>query len=65
MARITDKAFRRAAKHYHHDEGNIEIDDDAKVSHAHNHDADAPCHNADDHGAYVQAWVWVEAEEEE
>jgi len=62
---LEDLAYIEWARIIYGKQDEIEIDDDAKVSHAHNHDADAPCHNADDHGAYVQAWVWVEAEEEE
>lgn len=40
--------YRRAAKEQHHRDGEIEVDDDAKVS------------LGDDPGAYVQAWIWVE-----
>jgi hypothetical protein len=43
-------------------EGEIEIDDDAEVSFAHDHERGEPCHNADPDGAYVQAWVWVDLE---
>lgn len=42
---------REMAKQEFHDAGAIEIDDDAFV-------AMAPV--AEPHGAYVQAWVWVE-----
>ncbi len=41
-------------------EGEIEIDDDAEVSIAHDHGRGGPCHNADPDGAYVQAWLWVD-----
>lgn len=39
----------------------IEIDEDARVERMHNHrpEDSARCHNADEDGAYVQAWVWV------
>ncbi len=43
-------------------EGEIEIDDDAEVSFAHDHERGEPCHNADPDGAYVQAWLWVDLE---
>jgi hypothetical protein len=43
-----------AARAQFHDEGTIEIDEDAPVSRA----ADN-C----DRGAYVQAWVWVDDED--
>lgn len=39
--------YRQAAKRKHHREGEIEVDDGAKVS------------LGDDAGAYVQAWIWV------
>lgn len=42
-----DADFRRAAKMIWHDEGAVEIDDEAVVS------------RREDSGAYVQAWVWV------
>jgi ATP-dependent protease HslVU (ClpYQ) peptidase subunit len=45
------RAYRRRAKKLYK-EGELEIDDDAVVSHG------------DDHGAYVMAWVWVEDEDE-
>lgn len=45
--RITNAQYRDAAKRIHESEGEIEIDDKAKVS------------RGDDTGAYVQAWVWV------
>lgn len=45
------KAFREGAKREYEREGEIEIDDDAKVS------------MGDDDGAYVEAWVWVNFEE--
>lgn len=45
-----ETAFRALAKHLHHAEGELEIDDNAKVS----------CADPK-RGAYVQAWVWVDA----
>lgn len=48
--RITLDQYRQAAKRLYQDEGAIEIDDGAKVSKAPKNP---------DHGAYVQAWVWV------
>lgn len=53
------QAYREAARQQYGREGEIEIDDAAEVSHAHDHAPDAPCHSADDEGAYVQAWLWV------
>jgi len=46
-----DSWCRAQAKKRYHDEGFIEIDDNAPVSRA----EDNP-----DGGAYVQAWVWIE-----
>jgi hypothetical protein len=43
----TQAAYRAAAQASWHRDGEIEIDDDAKIS------------RGSDHGAYVQAWVWV------
>jgi hypothetical protein len=46
----TDEQMRRCAARLFNDEGTLEIDSNAVVS------------RADDnysHGAYVQAWVWV------
>jgi hypothetical protein len=45
---ILDEAFREAATNEYADEGRIEIDSDAVVSHG------------DDDGAYVAVWVWVD-----
>lgn len=45
---LLDEAFREAANNEYGDEGRIEIDADAVVSHG------------DDEGAYVAAWVWVD-----
>jgi hypothetical protein len=44
---VTDVAYINAAIMLHHKDGEVEIDDDAKVS------------RGEDPGAYVQAWVWV------
>ena len=51
MKRPTYKQTREAAKRLFHDEGVLEIDDDAKVSRS----VDMVAEN----GAYVAAWVWV------
>ena len=45
--------FRSRARKLYHQDGQIEIDSDARVS------------MGDDNGAYVQAWVWVPLNEEE
>ncbi len=42
-----DEWFRNRAKELYHEEGEIEVDNDARVS------------SGDDDGAYVAAWVWV------
>jgi len=52
----TDEELRTAAVRLHYDEGNTEIDPDAKVSRV---DDDGIDPAACEHGAYVQAWVWV------
>lgn len=44
---MTEEWFRSRAKEMYHEEGEIEIDEDAKVS------------MSEGEGAYVQAWVWV------
>jgi hypothetical protein len=44
--------FRQRAKELYHEEGEIEVDDGASVS------------IGEDAGAYVQAWVWVDSEED-
>ena len=49
----SDEWFRIRAKELYHDEGEIEVDDNALVS------------AGDGDGAYVQAWVWVPSEEEQ
>ncbi len=48
-----DKWFRARAKELYHEEGEIEVDGDARVS------------IGGDDGAYVAAWVWVPLEKEE
>lgn len=42
-----EKKIRQLADSTHGRDGEIEFDDDAKVS------------ESEDNGAYVQAWVWV------
>lgn len=54
--------IRELARSQYEREGEIEIDDDAEVSFAHDHERGEPCHNADPDGAYVQAWLWVDLE---
>jgi hypothetical protein len=44
----TDEEYRKLAKRLFHDEGVIEIDDNARIAKG------AEC------GAYVEAWVWVD-----
>lgn len=46
--------YREAAMEFHHDEGELEVDDYAPVSQAKNNP---------DEGAYVQAWIWISDEE--
>lgn len=50
--KLSDEAFRKAAKDMLEVEGVLEIDDTAEVSR--NDDA-----ASGGDGAYVQAWVWV------
>lgn len=45
--------FRTRAKELYHQDGEIEVDFDARVS------------LGDDRGAYVEAWVWVPRSEEQ
>jgi hypothetical protein len=53
----TDAQMVAAAKtRFIHEEGNIEVDDDAKISRADGNPS---------RGAYVQAWVWVPDEDAE
>lgn len=42
-----DRKYRHVARLIHQEDGVLEIDDDARVSHC-------------AEGAYVQAWVWVD-----
>lgn len=50
--------FREKAAKLFHEDGKLEIDADAKVSLSYNEEkADRPVQ-----GAYVQAWVWVDAD---
>jgi len=44
--------FRNRAKELYHEDGQIEVDGNARVS------------VGDDEGAYVEAWVWVPLKEE-
>lgn len=46
--------YRNAARRLYHDEGHIEVDEEAEVSISDDEDAK---------GCYVQAWVWVCVEE--
>src|SRR5712691_6732601 len=46
----TAKQYREAAKRLHQEDGECEIDANAKISRA---------STEDEEGAYVQAWVWV------
>jgi hypothetical protein len=46
----TAKQYREAAKRLHHEDGECEVDDNARVSRS---------SMDDEEGAYVQAWVWV------
>ncbi len=48
----TAEWFRTQAKELYHQEGEIEVDDNARVS------------SGTDKGAYVQAWVWVPSQED-
>lgn len=49
----SDEWFRNRAKELYHEEGEIEVDSDARVS------------VGDDDGAYVAAWVWVPLKEKQ
>ena len=53
MKDLEDK-YRKAAREMYHDPGHIEVDEGAEVSISEDNDAG---------GCYVQAWVWVCAEE--
>lgn len=46
----SNAAYRLAAHNLYHTEGETEVDENAPVSKADGNP---------DHGAYVQAWVWV------
>jgi hypothetical protein len=48
--RRTGRQFRAAARREYQRDGEIEVDDNAQVSRTRGNP---------DHGAYVQAWVWV------
>ena len=47
---MTDEEYRQQAKKKYEDEGTLEIDDNAAIS-----------RSPEGNGAYVQAWVWVDA----
>jgi hypothetical protein len=49
--RPTKSVIRAAARRLFHDEGTCEVDEGAKVSRS---------KDTEPHGAYVQAWVWVD-----
>ena len=49
----SDEWFRNQAKSTYHEEGQIEIDINARVS------------RGSDDGAYVEAWVWVPSSQEQ
>ena len=57
-----DTRYRDAARTAYAIEGQLEIDDDAIISGAHNHALNEPCNDADEDGSYVAAWVWIDAE---
>jgi hypothetical protein len=57
---MTDKEFIEKAREQYARDGEIEIDDEAKVSYS-------PLYTGSQWqqpGAYVQAWVWVSSDEE-
>jgi hypothetical protein len=49
----SDEWFRTRANELYSEEGQIEVDSNARVS------------NGNDDGAYVEAWVWVPLKEEQ
>lgn len=49
----SDDWIRARARELYCEEGEIEVDGNARISHG------------DDDGAYVEAWVWVPFEEEQ
>jgi hypothetical protein len=49
--KISDAQYREAAHRLHHADGEVEIDENAKLS------------RGDDPGCYVEAWVWVPNED--
>ncbi len=54
MKQVTRKQMIATARSLYQSEGEIEIDDNAKLSRAEGNP---------DNGAFVQAWVWVSDEE--
>jgi len=55
----SDDQFRARAREEYHVDGEVEVDDNAKVARSHPGDQ-----GYNPVGAYVQAWVWVEFPEE-
>jgi len=51
-----EKEYIRVAKEAHHEEGNLEIDDTAKVSFCRDERGVLL-------GGYVEAWLWVDVED--
>jgi len=51
LTSYTNGMYRRTAQLFKGKDGELEVDDNAKIS------------KGDDAGAYVQAWVWVSDEE--
>jgi hypothetical protein len=49
----SDEWFRTRAKQLFHDEGQVEVDSNARVS------------TGSDDGAYVEAWVWVSSNDKQ
>ena len=57
MKDLEDK-YRKAARRIYQDEGRIEVDEGAEVS-------ISACEDVAAEGCYVQAWVYVDADEVE
>lgn len=55
MPKYSDKQFQDKAREVYEHDGELEIDNDAVVSRE----------DDDSVGAYVQAWVWIQFEEED
>lgn len=58
---MTDEEYRRIAQLRASCSEDIKVDEDALVSRAHDHpsDIDYTCRQANEDGAYVQAWLWI------